>query len=75
MYYKNGTQFKASLTSNGTGIANESVIITINGVNNTHNTDENGTIAMNINLNSGNILLLFTIKAMTNMIPQKLTQK
>lgn len=53
MYYKNGSKFIVSLTSNGTGIANESIIITINGVNNTRKTDENGTISMNINLNSG----------------------
>ena len=53
MYYKNGTKFIITLTSNGTGIANESVIISINGVNNTRKTNENGTINMNINLNSG----------------------
>ena len=53
MYYKNGTKFKISLTSNGTGIANETVIIKLNGMNNTRKTDGNGTINMNINLNPG----------------------
>ncbi|MBR0271904.1 MAG: right-handed parallel beta-helix repeat-containing protein [Methanobrevibacter sp.] len=53
MYFKNGTKFKVTLTSNGTGIANQSVIITLNGVNNTRTTDENGTVNMNINLRSG----------------------
>ena len=53
MYYKNGTTFHISLTSNGTGIANETVIINLNGVNNTRKTDDNGAINMNINLNPG----------------------
>ena len=51
--YKNGTRFMASLTSNGTGIANETVIITLNGVNNTRKTNANGTVSMAINLNAG----------------------
>ena len=75
MYYKNGTQFKASLTSNGTGIANESVIITINGVNNTHNTDENGTIAMNINLNSGEYPVVVYYKGNDKYDPAKVNSK
>ena len=53
MYYKNGSKFIVSLTYNSTCIANESVIITLNGVNSTRTTDENGTIKMSINLNSG----------------------
>ena len=53
MYYKNGTRFAVSLTFNGTAIANESVIININGVNNTRKTNENGTISMSINLDCG----------------------
>lgn len=53
MYYKNGTKFQISLTSNGTGIANETVIINLNGMNNTRKTDDNGAINMNINLNPG----------------------
>ena len=53
MYYKNGTKFAVTLTVNGTGLANQNVIITLNGVNNTRTTDENGTIKMSINLNSG----------------------
>ena len=75
MYYKNGTQFKVSLTSNGTGIANESVIITINGVNNTHNTDENGTIAMNINLNSGEYPVVVYYKGNDKYDPAKVNSK
>jgi parallel beta-helix repeat protein len=53
MYYKNGTRFTVLLTSNGTAIGNETVIININGVNNTRKTDANGTASMAINLNSG----------------------
>lgn len=53
MYYKNGTKFQISLTSNGTGLANETVIINLNGVNNTRTTDDKGIINMNINLNPG----------------------
>ena len=53
MYYKNGTKFQISLTSNGTGIANETVIIKLNGVNNTRKTNDNGVINMTINLNPG----------------------
>ena len=75
MYYKNGTQFKVSLTANGTGIANESVIITINGVNNTHNTDENGTIAMNINLNSGEYPVVVYYKGNDKYDPAKVNSK
>ena len=75
MYYKNGTQFKVSLTSNGTGIANESVIITLNGVNNTRNTDENGTIAMNINLNSGEYPVVVYYKGNEKYDPAKVNSK
>ena len=53
MYYKNGTRFVVSLTANGTGINNETVIINLNGVNNTRKTDENGTASIAINLNAG----------------------
>ena len=53
MYYKNGTRFEVALTSNGTGISNETVIININGVNNTRKTDENGKTGIAINLNVG----------------------
>ena len=53
MYYKNGTRFVVSLTANGTGINNETVIINLNGVNNTRKTDENGTASIAVNLNAG----------------------
>ncbi len=53
MYYKNGTRFIVTLTFNGTAIANETVIININGVNNTRKTNENGTVRMAINLDKG----------------------
>ena len=75
MYYKNGTKFIVSLTSNGTGIANESVIITLNGVNNTCNTDENGTIAMNINFNSGEYPVVVYYKGNDKYDPAKLNSK
>ncbi|MCR5027549.1 MAG: right-handed parallel beta-helix repeat-containing protein [Methanobrevibacter sp.] len=53
LYYKNGTKFVVSLTQNGTAVANETVIVTLNGVNMTRKTNENGTAGITINLNSG----------------------
>ena len=53
MYYKNGTKLKVTLTFNGTGIANEDVFLTLNEKNYTRKTNENGTVSMSINLNSG----------------------
>ncbi|WP_407378598.1 right-handed parallel beta-helix repeat-containing protein [Methanobrevibacter sp.] len=53
LYYKNGTRFIVTLTSNGTAVSNETVIIMLNGVNNTRKTNENGTCSIAINLNCG----------------------
>ncbi|MBR6023928.1 MAG: right-handed parallel beta-helix repeat-containing protein [Methanobrevibacter sp.] len=75
MYYKNGTKFMVSLTSNDTGIANASVIITLNGVNSTRTTDENGTIKMSINLNSGEYPVVVYYKGDDNYDPAKLNSK
>ena len=59
------TPEKVPLTSNGLATANESAIITIDRVNNTNNSDENATIAKNINLNHGEyIIALISVIAM-----------
>ena len=75
MYYKNGSKFIASLTSNGIGIANESVIITINGVMYTRKTNENGTIEMNIELNSGEYPVVVYYQGSYMYDPAKINSK
>ena len=55
--YKNDSKFEA-----GIGVANETVIFEINGMNYTRTSDENGTAKMAINLNPGN----YTIKTIFN---------
>ena len=55
--YKNDSKFEA-----GIGVANETVIFEINGMNYTRTSDENGTAKMAINLNPGN----YTIKMIFN---------
>ena len=53
-YYGGSEKFVVILTDNGgIPIANASVNITLNGVNYMKVTDENGTVSMAINLNSG----------------------
>ena len=55
MYYKDGTRYVAVLTDQkGTPLSNKTVILTVNGVPYTRITDENGTVSLAINLNSGN---------------------
>ena len=51
MDYKKWHKFNLPLASNGIATANESVILTNNQTNNTNNSDENSTIARNINSN------------------------
>lgn len=75
MYYKNGTKFIATLTSNGTGIVNETVIINLNGVNNTRKTDENGAVRMTINLNSGEYDVVVYYAGTSNYDPAKVNSK
>ncbi|WP_407420953.1 C69 family dipeptidase [Methanobrevibacter sp.] len=75
MYYKNGTKFLVSLTSNGTAIANETVIININGVNNTRKTNENGTISMSINLDCGEYPIVVYYKGNDIYDPAKVNSK
>ncbi len=55
--YKNDSKFEASI-----GVANETVIFEINGMNYTRTSDENGIAKMAINLNPGN----YTIKTTFN---------
>ncbi len=55
--YKNASQFEAEI-----GVANETVIFEINGVNYTRTSNENGTAKMAINLYPGN----YTIKTTFN---------
>lgn len=53
LYYKNGTRMIVSLTKNGTALSDQELAITINGVNKTYKTNENGTVSIGINLESG----------------------
>lgn len=54
LYYKNGTAFKVVLSDyDGSLLAGQSVIFTINGVNYTRVTDNCGVASITINLNSG----------------------
>ena len=54
LYYKNGTAFKVVLSDcDGSLLANQSVIFTINGINYTRITNNDGVASIAINLNSG----------------------
>jgi|GEM_PF-1675386 len=75
MYYKNGTQFVVALTLNGTAIVNETVIININGVNNTRKTDENGTVRMAINLDKGEYDVAVFYEGSSSYDPAKVNSK
>ena len=53
-YFNSGNSFEVSLTDvNGTALANESVVFTVNDNNYTRTTDVKGTASIKINLNSG----------------------
>ena len=61
LYFNSGSSFKVVLSDvNGTPLANESVIFTINGNNYTRTTNENGTASIKINLNSGSYDIIST---------------
>ena len=54
LYYKNGTSFKAVLSDDeGSLLANQKIIFTINNVNYTRTTNNDGVASIAINLNSG----------------------
>ncbi|MBR0271015.1 MAG: hypothetical protein IJQ68_03365 [Methanobrevibacter sp.] len=53
MYYHDGSRFIVNLTNNNLPIANASVTISLNGVDYTRLTDDNGLASLSINLNSG----------------------
>jgi len=54
LYYKNGTSFKAVLSDDeGSLLANQKIIFTINDVNYTRTTNNDGAASIAINLNSG----------------------
>ena len=54
LYYKNGTSFKAVLSDDeGSFLSNQKIIFTINDVNYTRTTDNEGVASIAINLNSG----------------------
>jgi len=60
-YYRNGTQFYANITDGaGSPIANKNVSMNINGVFYTRETNENGTVRLNINLDAGTYILTLT---------------
>ncbi|WP_407432913.1 C1 family peptidase [Methanobrevibacter sp.] len=63
--YRNASQFEANI-----GIANASVVFSINGVNYTRTSDENGTARLNINLNPGNytITTTFNLTSVENTV-------
>ena len=52
-YYRNNTQFYASLTRNGAPLVGQNVTITINEKEYIRTTDENGTVNVTINSNPG----------------------
>jgi len=57
-YYKNESQFYATLIDvNGNPQVNQSVIMNINGVFYSRNTNENGVVKLNINLNPGDYII------------------
>ena len=63
MFYKNGTRYEVTITdSNGNPLANQTVTITINGVDYTRITNENGIASLAINLNPG----IYTVTATFN---------
>ena len=54
LYFKNGTAYEVVLSdSEGTLLANQSVIFNINGINYTRTTNDQGIASILINLNSG----------------------
>jgi hypothetical protein len=54
LYYKNGTTFKVVLSdSEGSLLTNQSIIFTINNINYTRTTDNDGVASIAINLKSG----------------------
>ena len=62
LYYKNGTRFIVTLSDiNGNYLANESLIITISGVNYTRTTNDNGQASVAINLNPNTYTINFNI--------------
>ena len=63
MFYKNGTRYEVTITdSNGNPLANQTVTITINGIDYTRITNENGIASLAINLNPG----IYTVTATFN---------
>ncbi|WP_409199351.1 beta strand repeat-containing protein [Methanobrevibacter sp. DSM 116169] len=56
--FQNGTQYYATLVNtNGTPLANRNVTMNINGVMYTRQTNENGTVRLNINLDQGEYII------------------
>lgn len=53
-YFGGSQNFVVEVLKNGIGVANKSVIITLNGVDYTRITDKNGNASLGLNLNSGN---------------------
>ena len=55
MYYHDGTRFNVNLSDiEGNLLLNKSLVISVNGINYTRITDENGTASIGLNLDSGN---------------------
>ncbi len=61
LYFKNGTSFNVILCADGTSpLANQNIIFTINDVNYTRITNENGLASIKINLNPGEYYITST---------------
>ena len=61
MFYKNGTRYEVVLTDgNGNPLANQTIIITIDGVDYEKVTDENGIASLAINLRAGTYTITST---------------
>ena len=61
LYYKNGTQYSVKLTDeNGTALGNKPIVISVNGVNYTKNTSDEGIAYLGIELRPGTYTITST---------------
>ena len=64
-YFNGGERYVITLTDDGKALSGEKIIITLNGVEYTRITDENGTASLAINLNAGEYLVTASWKDLT----------
>ena len=74
LYYRDGTRFYVKLVdSKNNPLVNESVIFSINGINYTKYTDENGECSLGLNLNSGSYPISLTYLGNGKYLPANFT--